>query len=146
MAEPKTQTYANHRRYVPLFHFVLAGILLANVVITGRHVYYQGITRHVMWEIVMALALVLIFLFMRAFPVAVQDRVIRLEETLRLQRLAPDLASRASEFTPEQFIGLRFASDEELPALARKVLDERIASRDAIKKMVKSWRGDFLRA
>ncbi|MDP3773852.1 MAG: DUF6526 family protein [Gemmatimonadales bacterium] len=81
MAEPKPQTYANLARYVPLFHFVLAGILLANVVIAGRHVYYQGLLRHTVWEIVMALALVLIFLFMRAL----QDRVSRLEETLRLQ-------------------------------------------------------------
>lgn len=146
MAEPKTQTYANHARYVPLFHFVLAGILLLNVVIAGRHAYYQGLVAHTGWEIVMALAFLMVFWYLREFPKTVQNRVIRLEETLRLQRLAPDLASRLSEFTPEQFIGLRFASDEEFPALARKVLDERIASRGAIKKMVKSWRADFLRA
>jgi len=146
MADQQAQTYAKHARYVPLFHFVLAGILLVNVVIAGRHVYYQRMSRHSMWEIVMSVAFLLIFWYMRAFPISVQDRVIRLEETLRLQRLAPDLASRASEFTAEQFIGLRFASDEEFPALARKVLDEHIDSRGAIKKMVKNWRGDFARA
>jgi len=77
----------------------------------------------------------------------VQDRVIRLEERLRYERLLPaDLKARAGEFTVSQFVSLRFASDAELPALARKVLDDKVNERKAIKQMVKSWKPDYLRA
>ena len=141
----KPQTLENHARYVPLFHFVLAGILLFYIVWTAIHVVKEPTAQHVV-DLVMALAFAVMFLYIRQFPVRVQDRVIRLEETLRLQRLAPDLGKRAGEFTPDQLVALRFASDEELPALARKVLDEKLTDRTAIKKLVKNWRPDYLRA
>jgi len=141
----KPQNFANHARYVPLFHFVLAAMLLLYLVWTVRHVIVASTPQH--WvDLMMALAFVIIFIYVRQFPVRVQDRVIRLEETLRLQRLAPDLAKRAGEFSPEQLVGLRFASDEEFPALARKVLDEKLMDRTEIKKLVKNWRPDYLRA
>ncbi|HEY2824969.1 MAG TPA: DUF6526 family protein, partial [Gemmatimonadales bacterium] len=93
-----------------------------------------------------AVAILLLFWYMRQFPKVVQDRVIRLEETLRFQRvLPPNLQNRIGEFTPGQFVGLRFASDRELPGLAQKVLDEKIESRDAIKKLITDWRPDHLR-
>jgi hypothetical protein len=77
----------------------------------------------------------------------VQDRVIRLEMRLRLERLlAPELRSRIPEFTVAQLISLRFASDGELPALARQVLDENLTDRKAIKRRIKNWQPDFLRA
>jgi len=77
----------------------------------------------------------------------VQDRVIRLEERLRCERLLPaDLKPRIAEFTVSQLVALRFASDAELPALARKVLDEKISERKPIKQLVKNWRADYLRA
>jgi hypothetical protein len=77
----------------------------------------------------------------------VQDRVIRLEERLRMQRLLPaDLQERIGEFAPGQLVALRFASDSELPGLARKVLDDKVAGGKAIKQMVKNWRADYLRA
>jgi hypothetical protein len=77
----------------------------------------------------------------------VQDRVIRLEERLRYERLLPaDLRARMDEFDVSQFVALRFASDAELPALARKVLDEKLTDRKAIKKMVQNWKPDYLRA
>jgi hypothetical protein len=77
----------------------------------------------------------------------VQDRLIRLEERLRYERTLPaDMKPRIGEFTVEQLVSLRFASDAELPALARKVLDEKMTERKAIKQMVKSWKPDFLRA
>jgi hypothetical protein len=83
----------------------------------------------------------------RVFALKVQDRVIRLEERLRMERLLPaDLQARIEEFSVPQLVGLRFASDAELPELARKVLDEKVKEAKAIKRMVKSWRGDFLRA
>ena len=77
----------------------------------------------------------------------VQDRVIRVEEHLRYQRLFPaDLQARANEFTVNQFVSLRFASDAELPALARKVLDEKINDRKVIKQLIKVWKPDNMRA
>ncbi len=87
------------------------------------------------------------FLFARLFALSVQDRVIRLEERLRCERLLPpDLQPRIVEFEPAQLVALRFASDAELPGLARKVLDEKLKDRKAIKQLMKTWRPDYLRA
>ena len=95
----------------------------------------------------LALGLVVGFLTARMMALSVQDRVIRLEERLRYERMLPaDMKPRIGEFTVEQLVSLRFASDAELPALARKVLDEKMTERKAIKQMVKSWKPDFLRA
>lgn len=141
-----SQNYATHRRWVPWYHFVLAGIILANVIWQGYQLVraYSG---ERLVSTILAVGLVLLFLFARSFPVKVQDRVIRLEERLRLERLAPsDLKARISELTPEQLIALRFASDGELPGLARKVLDEKISGREDIKKLITSWRPDEVRA
>ncbi|GAC1702590.1 MAG: hypothetical protein NVS9B4_08300 [Candidatus Acidiferrum sp.] len=76
-----------------------------------------------------------------------QDRVIRLEERLRCQRLLPPgLQPRIGELTEGQLVALRFASDEELPGLTQRVMDEKIVGRAAIKKLVKNWKADHLRA
>jgi hypothetical protein len=94
-----------------------------------------------------AAALVLLMFNARLFALSVQDRVIRLEERMRLSSLLPaDLKPRVSEFTVSQLVALRFASDEELPRLARKVLTDKLTDRKAIKQMVKNWRADDLRA
>ena len=83
----------------------------------------------------------------RIMAVTVQDRVIRLEMRLRMRELFPaDLAARIPEFTPKQLVALRFASDAELPALARKVLDERLTDGKTIKQLVRDWQADTLRA
>jgi hypothetical protein len=141
----KPQNLSNHARYVPLFHFVLAAMLVFYFGWTVWHLYKVPSAQHVV-DLVMALAFMIMFNYVRQFPVRVQDRIIRLEETLRLQRLAPDLAKRAGEYSPRQLIGLRFASDEEFPALARKVLEEKLTDLGEIKKLVKNWRPDYLRA
>ncbi len=95
----------------------------------------------------MAIALVIVYLYARSFAVTVQDRVIRLEMRLRLRELLPaDLVPRIPEFTRGQLIALRFASDAELPALARRVLDERLMERKVIKQLVRDWQADTLRA
>jgi len=145
MAAALPQSYANHRRYVVGFHVVTFGLLLLNLLYWVRAIYRYR-TGLQIDGLVVAVALLLLFYYVRIFPLAVQDRVIRLEERLRLARLAPDLAARADELTAGQCIALRFASDAELPALARRVLDERIADREAIKKQIQSWRADDLRA
>jgi hypothetical protein len=145
MAAAVPQSYANHRRFVPPFHFVAFGLLLVNLLywVYALVRYRTGLQID---GIVVAVALILLFFYIRVFPLTVQDRVIRLEERLRLARLCPDLAPRLDEITADQLIALRFAGDAELPALTRRVLDERITDREAIKKQIQSWRADELRA
>lgn len=145
MAAAVPQSYANHRRYVPAYHFVAFGLLLLNLVywVYALWRYRTGLQID---GLLLAVALLILFFYTRVFAMTVQDRVIRLEERLRLARLCPDLGPRVDELTPDQLIGLRFASDAELPALTRRVLDEKIADREAIKKQVQSWRADELRA
>jgi len=97
--------------------------------------------------VLLAAGLALGFLTARLMALRVQDRVIRLEERLRYERVLPaDLKARIGEFTVSQLVSLRFASDAELPALACKVLDDKINERKAIKQMVKTWKPDYLRA
>ena len=146
MSHTAAQDIRNHARYVPLFHFVAGPILLLNliysIVITVRYPILDNFV-----GAAVAFALVVLFLSARQFATTVQDRVIRLEEQIRFLRLFPaDLQLRISEFTRDQFVALRFASDNELPVLARAVLDQRIHDRSAIKQMIKEWRADHLRA
>ncbi len=97
--------------------------------------------------VVLAAAFVVLVLWARQFALAVQDRVIRLEERLRYERVLPaDLQARSGELTLGQIVSLRFASDAELPALARKVLDEKLTERKAIKQLIKTWKPDYQRA
>ncbi|HSM18145.1 MAG TPA: DUF6526 family protein [Gemmatimonadales bacterium] len=146
MAESKPQTFANHARLVPGFHFLTFGLLAINL---GWSIY--RLVKLPSWDAAvllgLAVALVLLFLYARLFAITVQDRVIRLEERLRMATLLPpDLKSRINDFTPAQLISLRFASDAELPALAKRVLDEGLTDRKAIKVLIKEWRADYLRA
>lgn len=140
------QTAASHSRYVPGFHFVAASLVLLNVIWTGSRIFTRPGADSAM-AFVAAVALLLVGWYARQFPVAVQDRVIRLEEQLRLTRLLPpDLRTRIDELTPNQLVALRFASDAELPALAQRVLTEKIQERAAIKAMIRDWKPDHLRA
>jgi Family of unknown function (DUF6526) len=98
-------------------------------------------------SLLVAVALFLLALTARLMALTVQDRVIRLEMRLRMQeQLPPELRARIHEFTVDQMISLRFASDAELPSLAQRVLDEKLTNRTAIKKLVRDWQPDFLRA
>jgi hypothetical protein len=141
------QNLANHTKFFPLFHFFVLPVLLVNL---GIQVYWLKefwSTFRGIFNVLLALALIAGFLSARRFALAVQDRVIRLEERLRYQRLLPaDLQPRIEEFSVAQLVSLRFASDAELPALARKVLDEKMQERKAIKQLVKNWKPDYLRA
>jgi hypothetical protein len=141
------QNFANHAKYVPAFHFFVLPVLLLNL---GWSVYRWKTS---LWSlegaiwVLTSVAILLGFLLTRMFALSVQDRVIRLEERLRCERLLPqDLQARVLEFEPGQLVSLRFASDAELPALARKVLDEKIKERKIIKQQIKNWRADYLRA
>jgi hypothetical protein len=98
-------------------------------------------------EVLVAAALILLFVNGRTSTVTVQDRLVRLEMRLRLAGLLPaDLQARIPEFTVAQLVSLRFACDAELPALARKVLDDNMTDRKAIKQLVKNWQADWMRA
>jgi len=144
-AAPAAQNFANHRKFVPGFHFLTIGLAVVYLLWALYRVLFHFSVDH-LFELLPAIVLGLLAWYARSFPLVVQNRVIRLEERLRLQRLVPELSGRIDEFTPGQLIALRFASDAELPALARKVLDEHIRDQNVIKKQVQSWRADHLRA
>jgi len=145
MAAPVAQSYANHRKLVPGFHFLTLGLAVVYLLWALYRVLFHFSTDH-LFELLPAVILGLLAWYARSFPMGVQNRVIRLEERLRLERLAPELKGRIDELTAGQLIALRFASDAELPALTRRVLDEHIHDQNVIKKQVQAWRADHLRA
>jgi len=146
MAQERIQTFANHARFVPAFHFFIAPVLLINFIWSLVQLR-NGIGFASLMSVLVAAALVALAFIARIFALTVQDRIIRLEMRLRLAGLLPaDLRSRIGEFTVAQLVSLRFAGDEELPALARQVLEEHLEDRKTIKRRVKNWQGDFLRA
>jgi hypothetical protein len=141
-----SQNYANHTRWVPPYHFVAGPIFLLNL---GWAIYrlVKVQSAETVIALLVAIALLILFLFSRLSIITVQDRVIRLEMQLRMASVLPaDMRSRIPEFNRDQMCALRFASDAELPALARKVLDEKINDRTVIKKQIKNWQADELRA
>ncbi len=141
------QSFAHHTKWVPGFHFFVMPVLLLNLFWSIYRCWRAGFTADTFIAILTAVALLLLMLYARLFALTVQDRVIRLEERLRLEKLLPeDLKPRIGEFTREQLMGMRFASDGELPGLARKVLTDKVADRKSIKQMVQNWRADHLRA
>jgi Family of unknown function (DUF6526) len=147
MANEKPQNLKNHSRFVPLFHLFVLPVLLINIGGAIHHLVKAGISYNSVFGILMALALFSLAFFARNFALTVQDRIIRLEMRLRLSQILPaELRSRIPEFTPAQLISLRFSGDAELPALARKVLDDKMNDRKAIKQLIKDWQGDYLRA
>jgi hypothetical protein len=146
MAEA-TQSYTTHRRYFPLFHFFAIPLLVANVVVRIIYAWMHRGARLVWWEIVVALALLAVAFASRIMSLKVQDRLIKLEETLRLQRCLPDdLRGRIGELSTGQLVSLRFCADDEVAGLTRSVLDGKLKTRDEIKQQIKTWRSDNQRA
>ncbi len=143
MAET-AQDFRHHRRYDPWYHFFALPVLLVSFFVRLWYAI-KAPTGWSIWESVVAAALAVVALKARTFALRDQDRIIRLEERLRLGTLlAEPLRGRAGALTPDQLIGLRFASDAEVPALVQAALDEGLSG-EAIKKRVTSWRPDFLR-
>ena len=141
------QSFKKHTKWVSGYHgFVLPALLLN----AGWSVWrwaHAGFTVEGLVSLLAAFAVLLLAFYARVFALTVQDRVIRLEERLRLEKLLPDdLKFRIGEFTPGQLVGLRFASDSELPTIARKVLADKLTDRKAVKQLVQNWRPDNLRA
>lgn len=139
------QTYASHRRYHPLTHFFVMPILGANVIYTIVAAA-KAPSKPAIWQVVVAVALLALGFIARLNALRVQDRLIRLEERLRLQRiLPPDMHSRIDDFRPSQLTAMRFCDDSELTELARAILAGEVKSGDEIKRRIKTWRADWLR-
>ncbi|MHB1795571.1 MAG: DUF6526 family protein [Acidobacteriaceae bacterium] len=144
MSETKPQTYANHARFDPWFHFFLAPIALilviASIVHLVRHPHLGSV-----WHVVLAFAVFILLFKLRTYSLKVQDRVIRLEERLRLAALLPEpLRSRINELDVRQLIALRFASDAEVSTLVERTLKENLTQKQ-IKQAIQAWRPDYFR-
>ena len=142
----KEQSYSNHLRWFPLFHFVVSPILLAYTMWT-IWTSVRSPSAETVWAAAFATGVFLLALASRAMAVRVQDRVIRLEMRLRLASILPDdLRSHIPRLTPKQLVALRFASDAEMPELVRQVVSGTLADQKAIKKAIVRWQADHLRA
>ena len=141
MTSGTPQTYANHRRLDPVFHQLAFGLWVLIFAFAVRHmIHAPGIGPA--WEILVSLLLLVLALCARTYSLKNQDRIIRLEETLRLERvLSPGMRPRIAELSVGQMVSLRFASDEELPGLVEQTLAENL-DRETIKKRIRTWRPD----
>ena len=141
----KPQSYENHAKIVPAYHVVGFAIVAINLLWSVWLLIKQPSIESVL-ALLMAIAFVIMLLYLRLFPLKVQDRLIRLEMRLRLTEILPeDLRARIGELSAGQLVALRFAGDDELPDLVRQVLDGQLEGRDAIKKSIKNWQADHLR-
>jgi hypothetical protein len=141
----QTQELATHRRWIPAWHFFTVPVLVGNVVVVvARFARDPSINNG--WAFLVALALLIGIVLSRNMPLRAQDRIIRLEERIRLQRVLPaDLRGRIDDLTTDQLIGLRFAPDDEVPELARRALSGDLKTRTDVKRAIKSWRADHMR-
>lgn len=141
----ETQSFKNHAKMVAGYH----GVATALLGIPTLYFLYVAVTDFSVGALMVALFAVgvnVLGFYARAFPLGVQDRVIRLEERLRLATVLPeDLRGRVNDIGTEHLIGLRFASDEEVPELCRRVLDGELADRKAVKAAIRNWRADHQR-
>jgi hypothetical protein len=141
----KTQTLASHARYIPAFHFFALPVLVINVFVVGYQ--FARDPRLVNgWALLVAVALAVGIAWSRFMPLRAQDRIIRLEERTRLERVLPtDLRARIGDLTERQLIAIRFAPDDEVPELTRRTLNGELKSPGDIKRAIRSWRADHFR-
>lgn len=141
----RTQTLANHARYVPMYHFVAAGLIAIYLYSSVARVVHQPTRDHIL-ELCPPLALAVVYWYARVFALAAQDRVIRLELRLRLEHLLPPQQfARFDELAAGQVVALRFASDAELPGLVAEVLDGKLVQPGDIKRRIQNWQSDWWR-
>jgi hypothetical protein len=141
MSDPSTQSFKSHGRLDPPYHFVLATVLAVNLFIVLSYTV-KNLNFFTEWLVVLSIAAFIPVLKLRSYPLKVQDRVIRLEERLRLQALAPsEWHAQIYHLTEDQLIGLRFASDDEVVSLAKLALEQNL-NRKQIKERIKTWRPD----
>lgn len=137
----ETQSLKNHARFDPLYHFLIFSVYVLNLVYAGIHLHRQpSISSE--WYLVLSILAIVPILKLRTYPLRVQDRVIRLEERLRLQALAPqEWHAQIYRLNEGQLIALRFAADDEVVELAKQALEHNL-TRKQIKERIKSWRPD----
>jgi hypothetical protein len=144
---PTPQTFKNHARFYPLFHFFVLPVLLINLIFSIYATIHHWPEHRILflWWIVMSIVLFIMAGVSRGQALRVQDRIIRLEERLRFAALLPiDERAHIDELSIKQLVALRFASDDELPALVRKTLTQNLEPK-AIKASIVNWRGDYHR-
>ena len=143
----EAQTYKTHRRWFPMWHFFAFPVVIINVFVWGFRLWKYGVYRGAVWDTIFAIGVMVAVLASRVMAATVQDRVIRLEMRLRLASILPEnLKGRINDLTPKQMVGLRFASDAEMAGLVDRCLTGELKNDEAVKKEVKSWVGDDLRA
>lgn len=137
----QSQSYGTHRRFLPMYHFVLLPILTANLIVRIVYAVRHSDAWLNGWEVLVAFILIVFALLARYMALRVQDRVIALEESLRLARCLPeDLRGRVGELRTSHLIALRFCDDAEVAGLARAVLSGEVTRAGEIKKRIKTWR------
>ncbi len=147
MASPAAQDFKSHRRYDPMWHFVGVMIVAAGFITAIIHAIRHPENGYWnWWFVVYTFGLLACVARARAQTLVVQNRVIRLEMRLRVASVAPALASRFDQLTVSQIVGLRFAGDAELPGLIERCLNGQLANGEAVKKEIKNWQPDWLRA
>jgi c-di-AMP phosphodiesterase-like protein len=144
MSNAEPQSFKNHARFDPPFHFFLLIVLAANLIIVIVNlVRHPSLTS--VWFLVLSVAAILALLKLRLYALKVQDRVIRFEERLRLKALSPpEWHNQIDRLSEDQLIGLRFASDDEIVPLAKQALEQNL-NRKQIKERVNNWRPDHWR-
>ena len=145
MSDDSVQTYGNHARWLPPFHFFAMPVLLINFIVTVV-LLIKNPSLGTLWGAMVAAALATGLLFARWMPLRMQDRIIRLEEMLRLERLLPGRYTEFERLTRDQLIAIRFASDAEVPHLVDRILEGELVTRDDVKRAVQHWRPDHMRA
>ena len=144
MPDDQTQNYKNHAKFDPPFHFFLAPVALATVIICGMRMF-RFFSFDNCWLFIFSLAFLACVFKTRIYALKVQNRVIRLEERIRMERVLPEpLRTRSRELTATQLIGLRFAPDSELPGLVEQSLTNNWTNKQ-IKQAIQNWRPDTLR-
>ncbi len=141
MTKSESQNLKNHARFDPPFHFFLTFVFLGNLIVAIVYLVHH-LCFYSAWLVLLSVALILAVLKLRQYPIKVQDRVIRLEERLRLQALAPaEWHSQIYKLSEDQLIGLRFGADDEVVELAKQALEHNL-NRKQIKERIKDWRAD----
>jgi hypothetical protein len=136
------QTYESHRRYLPIYHFFVEPVLFLNIIAQSMY-FYRYRTLFKAWMVVVAVAIFALAWMARSMALKAQDRVIGLEERLRLASvLPPDLQGRIGELSPRQLVAMRFAPDDELTGLVQRCLSGELREGDQIKREIKTWRPD----
>lgn len=140
-----TQTFANHTRWHPPFHFFVLPVMLINFV-WSIVLFVMSPGWNSGWWVVVSLALLVLTFLVRLNSLKVQDRIIRLEETIRCQQvLSPTVRQQITALSHAQVVALRFAADDELEELLGRVAAGNFARTRDIKQAVKNWRADTFR-